>query len=180
MAQNNEARDVIGTVAHMKKRGTLKLLLVALSVGALLLIIGSFLLPQDQKKESTSDDTSKAPIIGFFEYKELLEREIESICLGVSGVTGADAVVFFSEVGGSLYAQNTQSGNSTQEKSEYVIIGSGSNAHALYLGESLPKLSGIGIVCDTGGDSTKRNEILALLSSAYGLPMTRIYVSEAG
>ena len=43
--------------------------------------------------------------------------------------------------------------------------------------ESLPTLSGIGIVCDTEGDEYVKNEIAALLSSAYGLPLTRIYVS---
>ncbi len=180
MAQNNEARDVMGTVAHMKKKGTLKYFLIVLTAGALMLIIGSFFFKDSDKKTEKENEAQGTAIIGFFEYKALLEGEIESICLGVSGVESVDAVVFFSEVGGSLYAQNTQTGNASADKSEYVIIGSGSNAHALYLGESLPKLSGIGIVCKTGGDATKRNEILALLSSAYGLPMTRIYVSEAG
>lgn len=178
MAQNNEARDVMGTVAHMKKNGTLKLLIIALSVGIVLLIVGSFIFPDEQKPSADISDTEGTKLIGFFEYKDMLEGEIESICLGVSGVKKVKAVVFFSEVGGSLYAQNTQSGGAGSDKNEYVIIGSGSNAHALYLGESLPTLSGIGVVCDTGGDITKRNEILALLSSAYGLPMTRIYVSE--
>lgn len=177
MAQSNEARDVMGTVAHMKKRGTLRLFIIILAIGALLLIIGSLLLPEE-KSEGDVDEGSGEELIGFFEYKDLLEREIEGICLSVSGVERVEAVVFFSEVGGSLYAQNTQSGGTGTDKNEYVIIGSGSNAHALYLGESLPTLSGIGIVCDTGGDATKRNEILVLLSSAYGLPMTRIYVSE--
>ena len=180
MAQNDELRDVMGTVAHMKKKGTLKFLLIALAIGAVLLILGSFVLPSVDNSEKENTYPDGVELIGFFEYKEMLEKEIESLCLGVAGVERVDAVVFFSEVGGSIYAQNTQSGNSNSEKSEYVIIGSGSNAHALYLGESLPKLSGIGIVCDTGGDSLKRNELLALLSSAYGLPMTRIYVSEAG
>ncbi len=180
MAQNNESRDVLGTVAHMKKRGTLKYFLIALTAGAMLLIIGSFFLPDTERETKDDSEVQGEALIGFFEYKALLEGEIESICLGVSGVEGVDAVVFFSDVGGSLYAQNTQSGSASSDKSEYVIIGSGSNAHALYLGESLPKLSGIGVVCRTGNDLTKRNEILALLSSAYGLPMTRIYVSEAG
>ncbi len=175
MQQNNEARDVLGTVAHMKKNGTLKILIIALSVGALLLIVGSFLLPENETTQP-EENAEGTQLIGFFEYKALLESEIEQMCLGVSGVERVDAVVFFCDVGGSLYAQNSQSGST--EKNEYVIIGSGSNAHALYLGESLPKLSGIGIVCDTGGDATRRNELLALLSSAYGLPMTRIYVSE--
>ena len=180
MAQNNESRDIVGTVAHMKKKGTLKFFLIALTAGALLLIIGSFFMRDGEGDTEKNNDTQGTELIGFFEYKALLEKEIEGICLGVSGVEKVDAVVFFSDVGGSLYAQNTQTGGSSTDKSEYVIIGSGSNAHALYLGESLPKLSGIGIGCDTGGDALKRNELLALLSSAYGLPMTRIYVSEAG
>lgn len=177
MTQGNEARDVMGTVAHMKKKGTLKLLIIIFSIGALLLILGSFILPEEEEKKQDTQ-TSGNELIGFFEYKEMLEREIEGICLSVSGVERVEAVVFFSEVGGSLYAQNTQSGGSGSDKNEYVIIGSGSNAHALYLGESLPRLSGIGIVCHTGGSAEKKNELLVLLSNAYGLPLTRIYVSE--
>lgn len=178
MTQGNEARDVMGTVAHMKKKGTLRLFIILLAVGALLLIIGSFILPQEEEGKTDVEGSGGGELIGFFEYKELIEREIEGLCLSVSGVEKVDVVVFFSEVGGSLYAQNTQSGGSGSDKSEYVIIGSGSNAHALYLGESLPKLSGIGVVCDTGGSAQKRDEVLVLLSNAYGLPMTRIYVSE--
>jgi hypothetical protein len=179
MTQNNDARDIVGTVAHMKKKGTLKFLIIALSVGIAMLIIGSFVLPDD-KEEVKSSESESTTIIGFFEYKKLLEDEIGGVCSTVDGVRNVSVVVFFSDVGGSIYAQNTQSGNANSQKVEYVVIGSGSNAHALYIGESLPKLSGIGVVCDTGGDLTKRNEILALLSAAYGLPMTRIYVSEAG
>lgn len=178
MTQGNEARDVMGTVAHMKKKGTLKLLIIIFSIGALLLILGSFILPEEEEKKQNAEGTGGNELIGFFEYKEMLEREIEGICLSVSGVERVEAVVFFSEVGGSLYAQNTQSGGSGSDKNEYVIIGSGSNAHALYLGESLPRLSGIGIVCHTGGSAEKKNELLVLLSNAYGLPLTRIYVSE--
>ncbi len=179
MTQNNDARDIVGTVSHMKKRGTLKILLIALIAGAVLLIIGSLAIP-DEKEQEAAGDGDKEALIGFFEYKSLLEEEIEGVCASVSGVEGVSAVVFFSDVGGSLYAQNTQSGSTSSQKNEYVIIGSGSNAHALYLGESLPRLSGIGVVCDTGGDVGKRNELVSLLSAAYGLPMTRIYVSEAG
>ncbi len=169
----------MGAFAHMKKSGTLKILILVLSAALILLAVGSIFSTREEKGE-LSDTKEGEGVIGFFEYKEMLEREIEGICIGVLGVESANAIAFFSEVGGSVYAQNTQSGNMSQDKSEYVIIGSGSNAHALYLGESLPRLSGIGVVCKTGGDETKRNEILLLLSSAYGLPMTRIYVSEAG
>ena len=180
MTQNNDTRDIVGTVAHMKKNGSLKFLIIALSIGAILFLVGGIVLGDGEKGKENVDEEKREELVGFFEYKAMLEEEIEKTCSSVSGVDNVSAVVFFSEVGGSIYAQNNQSGGATgNEKNEYVIIGSGSNAHALYLGESLPRLSGIGVVCDTGGDLTKRNEILALLSAAYGLPMTRIYVSEA-
>jgi len=143
------------------------------------LLIGSFFTGDEGKTDEPQDNGAAENAIDFYEYKKALEEEIEALCGTVSGVGYVNAVTFFDEVGGSIYAQNTQSGQS-QEKSEYVIIGSGQNSHALYIGESLPRLSGIGVTCNTGGDITKRNELVALLSAAYGLPMTRIYVSESG
>ncbi|MBE6584674.1 MAG: hypothetical protein E7649_06850 [Ruminococcaceae bacterium] len=180
MVQKSMASDALGAVAHMKKSGMLKILTAVLIVGALLLIIGSIALPSD--KENDGGDASEDIATGrldFYEYKKDLEEEIESLCGTVSGVGYVNAVTFFDEIGGSIYAQNTQSGGA-QDKAEYVIIGSGSSSHALYIGESLPKLSGIGLVCNTGGDISKRNELVALLSAAYGLPMSRIYVTESG
>lgn len=178
MAQKNAASDVVGTLAHMKKSGTLKILIIALVLGAALFVTGSiFFSDKEKDNAATGDDSAEGELIGFFEYKKFLENEIETLCMGVGGVRKVSAVVFFDDVGGSVYAQNTQSGGAAAQKQEYVIIGSGSGSHALYLGESLPTLSGIGIVCDTEGDEYVKNEIAALLSSAYGLPLTRIYVS---
>ena len=177
MAQNNVAHDVAGTVSHMKKSGMLKILVIVLIAGAVLFLIGTLVL-SDGEKEVGDNSVEDAQTIDFYEYKKGLEEEIESLCSTVSGVGYVNAVTFFDGVGGSIYAQNTQSGAS-QDKSEYVIIGSGSNSHALYIGESLPELSGIGVVCNTGGNASKRNELVALLSSAYGIPMNRVYVCES-
>lgn len=179
MTNKNAASDVIGTVAHMKKNGILKILTLALIVGAVLIVIGSFALSDDDSESNSDIDGGTSGVIDFYEYKRNLEEEIEALCSTVYGVGYVNAVTFFDGVGGSIYAQNTQN-SANQQKSEYVIIGSGSNSHALYIGESLPTLTGIGVVCNTGGDITKRNELVALLSAAYGLPMTRIYVTESG
>jgi len=179
MAQKNAASDVLGTVAHMKKNGILKILTVALIAGAILLLIGSFATSDSENDDVNNTLDTNADRIDFYEYKRGLEEEIESLCSTVAGIGYVNAVTFFDEMGGTVYAQNTQS-NGTQQKNEYVIIGGGSNSHALYIGESLPHLSGIGIACNTGGDISKRNELVALLSAAYGLPMSRIYVTESG
>ena len=164
-----------GAINHMKKKGTFKVVLIGIALGVVLLLAGSFFFSErDSGDKNTNEENMQR--IDFLDYKESIIREIESICLEVKGIRSARAVVFFDGVGESVYAQNTQSGS--QEKVEYVIIGSGSNAHALYIGESLPDLSGIGVVCDTGGNESLKNEIAALLSAAYGLPLTRVYVSE--
>jgi hypothetical protein len=176
MAQNDTTKDIMGTFSHMKRHGILKILIIALAAGALLFTVGGFLTDKEDG-EQTNQDIQADEKLGFFEYKGMLEEEIEGLCMSVSGVQSASAVAFFDDVGGSSYAQNVQMGTSQSYKSEYVIIGSGSNSHALYLGEELPRLSGIGIVCRASGDIDKCNEITALLAAAYGLPMTRIYVS---
>lgn len=171
----DRTNEVAGALRHFKKNGALKLIMIGFAVGITLLLLGSFALSnEDSKKGESEQDIADNTV--FKEYKETVRQEVEDICMSVSGVKGATAVVFFDSLGGSIYAQNTQSGNT--DKNEYVIIGSGSSSHALYIGESLPSLSGIGVVCNTGGNASVRNEVAALLSAAYGLPLTRVYVSE--
>lgn len=165
-----EVGQVIG---HMKKKGSLKIVAVGFVLGLVLLILGGVFFKDEEKSEGGTD---KPVSFVLSSYKQSLVSEIESLCLCVENVNCVKATVFFDGVGGSLYAQNVQDGSTY--KSEYVIIGSGSNSHALYLGESLPKLSGIGVVCDTGDDERVRNELSLLLSSIYGLPLTRVHVSE--
>lgn len=176
MSGNGTANDVIGTVAHMKKSGILKLLLIALAVGTALFVIGSFTAEKGKDDGEADAASGDGGLNGFFEYKRFIENEIKELCMSVDGVNGVSVVAFFDDVGGSIYAQNTQSGTSV-EKSEYVIVGSGSSSHALYIGEGLPSLSGIGVVCRSSAGDNVKNELAALLSGAYGLPLTRIYVS---
>ena len=68
MTQNNEVRDVLGTVAHMKKKGTLKYLLIALAVGAVLLILGSFFINDNDTDTKQDSEAEGTKLIGFFEY----------------------------------------------------------------------------------------------------------------
>lgn len=168
--------DIVGAIGHMKKKGAIWIVALGFAIGAALLIVGSVAFNDNGDEDGKTEEREGGGYASFVEYKDAVRREIEETCLCLNGVNSARAVVFFDGVGESKYAQNFQSGSS--QKVEYVIIGSGSSSHALYLGESLPPLSGIGVVCDTGGNDALKNEIAALLSATYGLPLTRIYVSE--
>ena len=172
---NTSGIEAAGLMGHMKKKGSFKIIIFGLLLGVALLVIGGFLL-SDEKKNNNDKVEEVSGGISFTEYKESVRREVEEICLRVGGVNSAKAVVFFDGLGTVIYAQNIQSGS--VEKNEYVIVGSGTSAHALYLGESLPRLSGIGVVCNTGNDPYLKNELAALLAATYGLPLTRIYISE--
>lgn len=169
-----ERNEVIGAVAHLKKSGMLKIVIIGAVVGIILLLMGSFGFKDKDKGNQTAENANGYD--AFLRYKEMIEEEIEGISMRVSGVSDVSAIVYFDGVGESLYAQNVQTGST--DKSEYVIIGSGSSSHALYVGESLPPISGIAVVCRTGNDAGVRNEIAALLSSAYGLSLTRVHVTE--
>lgn len=47
----------------------------------------------------------------------------------------------------------------------------------VFLTETSPKISGIGIVCDGGGDPVIRERIISLVSAAWDVPTSRIYVA---
>ena len=173
----DRTNEIVGTVNYMKKKGSLKVVIIGCIVGVALLLAGNFAF-NDKETDASEQNTDRGGYAEFLEYKESVRNEIESACLTVRGVRSAHAIVYFDGIGESVYAQNIQSGNT--DKKEYVIIGSGSGAHALYLGESLPRIVGIGVVCETGGSDSVKNEVAAMLSAAYGLPLTRVHIIEGG
>ncbi len=173
---SEQTNEMAGAVKHLKKSGLLKLLAVGFALGILLLLLSGFLQDKNEEERTAEEGASGFSADFFNAYKTAMEDEARTLCESVSGVKNVTVILYFDGVGNSIYAQNTQMGNN--EKVEYVIIGSGSNSHALYLGEELPSLSGIGVVSDTGDREDVRNRIAMLLASTYGLPLTRVYVAE--
>ncbi len=173
---SERTHEIGGAVEHLKKSGILKLIAMSAALGLALLLIGNFAFGEKENKTVGEPVQNSMGADFFLAYKQGIEQEARLLCEGVSGVRSASAVVFFEGMGGSIYAQNVQSGS--MEKSEYVIVGSGSGAHALYLGEELPRLCGIGIVCDTGDNEDVRNRLAMLMAATYGLPLTRVYIAE--
>lgn len=106
-------------------------------------------------------------------YQSYLEERVKAVCESVEGVSNVTAIVTLSGGFSSVYATEHPDGNE-----EYVIIGSGSNASALFLSRSAPEIAGIGIVCRGGSDSRIQKELTALLGACFHIPSNRIYVTE--
>ncbi len=170
----DRGQDISGSVKHMKKSGALWIVLFAFGAGVIMLIIGSIF--SDKNRDDESSGTSYTYNREEFEaYRQELGRGIAGVCSKIAGCE-VEVLLNFETSGEVIYAQNTNTSYDGDKRQEYVIIGSGSNEEALYLGQKFPKLSGIGIISSGSISQARRDEICSFLSSAYGLPLTRIYV----
>lgn len=169
-----KAEAVSGAVRHMRKSGALWIVICAFIAGIIMLIIGGNMSRDEQDNETYDEHTYSTE--SFETYKQGLTSSITASCEKLLGTGNIYVLLDFESSGEIIYAQNSNISSDGDRKDEYVIVGSGSNAEALYLGQKFPVLSGIGIVCPSGVSQSKKDEISALLASAYGLPLTRIYV----
>ncbi len=141
------------------------------AVGAILLLLGGMELSQDtaeNRDAGYSPDEDELVL-----YQQYLEERIESLCESLSGVGDVTAVVTLSGGFTSEYATEWIDGNE-----EYVILGSGSSASALFLSRKAPDIAGIGIVCRTKSTDSARAELISLVSAAFHVPTNRIYVTQ--
>ena len=154
--------------------GRLRFLLILLgaAVGIFLLLFGDRLFQStskeaDEPQPLTSQEELEA-------YQAYLEGRVKALCESVRGVDCVTVTVTLSGNFEDVYATETVDGNE-----EYVIVGSGSNARALYLTRLAPEIAGIGVVCRGGGGSDIQRELSALLSATFRVPTNRIYIAPA-
>ena len=110
-------------------------------------------------------------------YADALAREIEQLCAAAS--RGGEVCAVVSLQGGYSYTYAADSeqrvdGATSQSSEAYLTVGSGSAESPVLLYRTPPQIAGIGVVC-RGGDTTP-GELVALLSTTYGVGSNRIYV----
>ncbi len=153
-------------------KSKLWLLLLLSAAGILLILFGGS--GEETVKETETQPYSVASDEMLI-YQAYLEERVQTLCRSVRGVGNVTVAVTLSDSFSSVYATEICDGNE-----EYVILGSGSSASALYLNRAAPQIVGIGIVCSGGSDATVRRELISLLSAAFDIGSNRIYITEAG
>jgi stage III sporulation protein AG len=146
-------------------RGRAILLLAGAMLGVVLLLwgnVGGGAAVESAVSEDLAADTEA--------YARALERRIALFCGQVEGVGEVSVAVSLESGYRRIYAQ---------EDSSYVLVGSGASRGMVYLTEEPPRLSGIAVVCEGGGDPTVRRHLIGLLSAAYGIGTNKIYIAEA-
>lgn len=156
-----------------KKDGGLRVWLIVLgaAAGIALLLFGSY----SNKSEDTAVNSPYSPSEDeLVLYQSYLEERVKALCESVDGVSGVTAVVTLSGGFEQIYATEI-----SEDGEEYVIIGSGSSAEALFLSRAAPEIAGIGIVCRGGNNASVKQELTALVGATFHISSNRIYITEA-
>lgn len=146
-------------------------------------LLGIFLLVSGGRSNEEKTDNVQEEIDLFKqkltveEYRNAIQMRVCAIASQVAGVGNSVAVV--SLEGGFEYVYATETKTSgVGESVQYIVIGSGDNESLVYLTERVPRICGIGLVCDGGDDPDVRREVTYLLSAAFEVPSNKIYVTR--
>ena len=126
-------------------------------IGVAMLIFGG---TGGEKEEMIQDSTAV--------YMSSVEERLEDLC---EAVTGGAVRALVSYEGGFSYSYALDS------RGGVVTVGSGSSKEAVVESVSMPKISGVGIVCR--GGRYDESEILELVSSALGIGKNKIFITCA-
>ena len=139
-------------------------------------LVGVLLVSMSSKKTKQNADEVNFESLDPAKYASEVEERVEELCNRVDGAGSAYAVVTLKGGYKAIYASDRQTGSSVN-KSDTVIIGSGSSQKALLIGYENPEIAGIGIVCSGGDNYNVRKNIIAVVSSAFNVSSNKIFVS---
>ena len=152
---------------------------IALAVAAAIMIL---CLPSE--KESAENRSPKAD--AFDEYASALERETESILAKISGVGECKVMITFENGFAYSYAadqtlqqsfgDNGKVLSSSAEK-RYITVNSGGTSSPVELKKTMPKISGIAVICPKASDST-RLTVTETVKALFNLSSNRISVQS--
>ncbi len=162
-------------LSSLKKNGKLTIAVVGVIAGVALLVFGN------RMTGKTADPVPDTPTPGteiraVEDYRIALEQRIAAITSEVSGAGSASVVVTLAGGYESVYAYDkkvTVGGESVT----YITVGSGADESLVFLCERAPAIVGIGIVCTGGSNPTVKQEVISLVSAAFGVPSSKIYVT---
>lgn len=170
-------RDLINSFKSDKKALTA---VTVLGAAGLCLILISSLLPSDKDKEENLSDNS-AVNMSTEDYRIETEQRLEDFLKDIEGVGEVQVYLTISGDEEYVYAKEGKtsiSDNKTEEELKYVMIGTNGNKSALVETVNLPEILGAVIACSGSGDSSVQVEIYKAVSTALGIPTSKIYVTK--
>ncbi|GMB10542.1 MAG: stage III sporulation protein AG [Candidatus Improbicoccus devescovinae] len=128
------------------------------------------------------------------DYEKKMKYDLENIISNISGVGNTKVFITFENTKEIIYATEGKQNNEkifdesngsvkrkkTGDKQKKYITtkDSDGNEHPVILTEILPKIKGVVIVCEGGGDPNIRNEITETIASVFNIMPVHIHVAQ--
>ena len=178
----------------MKEEGPLRRLKIGKWQAAILAggLAGVLLLTLSSLPGKPAGSTNGSPSeirIDLTEYEQQLERRLCETIAAIAGAGETRVMLTLDSGGEPIYAtqgktdQKSHSNGEQQEEShsaekEYVTIGTGSGEQGLILKMLEPRVRGVAVVCQGGGDIIVRQSIIEAVTAVLGVGANKVSVAR--
>ena len=165
---DNRKKHSRGVWDFMKSRGRIWLLVGGVVLGVILLLFGSGY-GEDAEKDADGAAAVTESTAELRSYREKLEKEVETLCDAVRGVSSVEVLVSLESGYRVIYT--------TDGKGDPATVGSGSGQQALYRTLQPPAVSGVAVVCHGGDSPALQRTLTELVSTALGIASNRVCIA---
>lgn len=151
-------------------------LLILVLTGLLLAVIA---IPTERGKDSADgkEDVQALPEAKEADYGEQLEQRLEELLGSVEGVGKVRVMLTFEDGGEKQVEKDVQSAD-TEQREETVYEEKGSERTPYVTAETTPKVKGVLVIAEGGGDSRIRQEILEAAQALFGAEPHKIKIMK--
>ena len=157
------------------KKDKKAILMISLAVIGMLMILLSDSGNSDKSNKSDSEYTSNT------NSEQELAFEVEKLIEAIDGAGKCKVMITYKSYDETVYAfdkeENINLQGETDFSGEYVIIDSGDKEEGLRLKVISPEIKGIAVVCQGGGNSVIKEQIITSLSALFDISTNKISVA---
>lgn len=170
-------KEIIDKIKDFLKKENVLKAAIFIGIIGMILILVSNINSGDEKDEEISLAEENIDFTLSETYSKKMESELKEILVSIDGVGKANVLLTITSTEEYVYAETIKN-NSSGSENDYVIIDGGSKKEALIKKINTPQISGVVIVCEGGGNAKTCEKIYKSVSTALGIPTTKIYVTE--
>ncbi len=152
-------------------------ILVAVGLVSVLLIFLSEAIPKDTTSKAENNQT----IASYTEYAENLENKTESVITSIDGAGKCKVMIMLKNTNEGVYAKNINESadeSSNSSSYEYVLYNGDNGEEPILIKEYFPEIQGVVVVCQGADNTVVKENVINTISSLYGIPTSKIYVSK--
>ena len=168
-------------------------IVIAGLAGIALIFLSNALKPREIQDSSSQDVTTGQAEVIPEDYRNAVTEELGNMLASIEGVGRTKVMVTIDKTLQNIYATDTdQNGRETTRQNGYdentdkqntekrsciVIKNKDGSEQALTVGQMMPQVKGVLIVCDGGDDEAVRQHVIDAVSAALDISKTHICVS---